>query len=71
MLTQEKLNNIHKLPLSEVKQILNECEEALGVTDMETASNVLGIGKRRVYQLMNEGNSISIGSHKFICINLL
>jgi hypothetical protein len=71
MLTQEKLNNIHKLKLDEIFQIFHECEEALGIIDLEDSSKILGIGKRRIYQLMNDSNSIKIGRHKFPCINIL
>lgn len=71
MLTKEKLKNIHKLSLFEVKQIYYECEEVLGLSDLETSSKALGVSKRRIYQLMNKSNSITIGKHKFPCINLI
>jgi predicted DNA-binding transcriptional regulator AlpA len=71
MLPQEKLNNIHKLKLEEVLQIFHECEEALGIVDIDEASKILCISKRRIYQLMTDKNSIEIGIHKFPCINLL
>jgi predicted DNA-binding transcriptional regulator AlpA len=70
MLSQEKLNNIHKLKSEEILQIFHECEEYLGLVDMEESEKILGISKRRVYQLMNQNNSIEIGKHKFPCINL-
>jgi len=70
MLSQDKLNNIHKLKHEEILQIFHECEEVLGIVDLEESKKALGIGKRRIYQLMNENNSIKIGRHKFPCINL-
>jgi hypothetical protein len=71
MLTPEKLNNIHKLNPDEVRQIFLECVEYWGLEDMDTAEKLLGISKRRIYQKMNENNSISIGRHKLPCINLM
>lgn len=71
MLSQDKLNNIHKLKQDEILQIFHECEEALGLVDIEDASHILAIRKRRVYQLMNDSNSIKIGRHKFPLINIL
>jgi hypothetical protein len=70
MLTQEKLNNIHRLNPEEVMQILHECEEYLGIVDMDQAESILHISKRRIYQKMNDKNCQSIGRHKFPCINL-
>jgi predicted DNA-binding transcriptional regulator AlpA len=69
MLSQDKLNNIHKLNFDEILQIFHECEEALGLVDIEDAAHILAISKRRVYQLMKEGNYINIGKHKFPLIN--
>lgn len=71
MIAKEKLNNLHKLDLTDIGLIFLECEEALGLVDVETASIILGVSKRRVYQMMNDKNSISIGRHKFPCINLM
>ena len=71
MLQQEKLNNIHKLKNEEVLQILHECVEALGLVDMETATMALGVSKRRIYQLMNDNNSLVAGKHKLPLINLI
>jgi hypothetical protein len=71
MLTQDKLNNIHKLNPEEILQILHECEEALGLVDISEASNILCLSKRRIYQKLNPANSIKIGNHIFPCINLL
>ena len=71
MLSQDKLNNIHKLKSEEIIQIFHECEEALGLVDMESASLALGLSKRRLYQLMDEKNSIQIGCHKLPLVNLI
>ena len=71
MLSEDKLNNIHKLKPDEIVQIFHECEEALGLVDLTDSSNILGISKRRVYQLLNNKNSLVIGKHKFPFINLM
>ena len=71
MLSQDKLNNIHKLKQDEILQIFHECEEALGLVDIEDAAHILAISKRRIYQLMTDKNSIKIGRHKFPLINIL
>ena len=71
MISQEKLNSIHRLELPEVVQILDECIEALGLTDIETARQALGVNRSRVYQLMNDKTSYKIGKHKFLMINTL
>jgi len=71
MLSREKLNNIHRLELEEIKQIFHECVEALGLVDIETASMLLCVSKRRVYQLMNNNNSITVSRHKLPLINLM
>lgn len=70
MLSEDKLNNIHKLNPKEVLQIFHECEEYLGLVSISEASHILGRSKRRIYQLMNDSNTIIIGIHKFLCINL-
>jgi len=70
MITREKLNNLRRLPLEDILQIFHECVGALAITDMDEAQHALGISKRRIYQLMDQNNSIQIGKHKFPCINL-
>jgi hypothetical protein len=71
MLSEDKLNNIHKLELEEILQIFHECKIALGLEDMENASKALGVSKRRLYQLMDYNNSIQIGCHKLPLVNLI
>jgi len=71
MISREKLNNIHKLSLEEVKQILYECIEALGLSDINEAKEALGISRGRIYQKMNENNSLQLGIHKLPMINLM
>lgn len=70
MISREKLNKLHSLEQEEILQIFHECAEALGLVDMETATKLLNRSKRRIYQLMNDNNSVKIGSHKFLFINL-
>ena len=67
---KQKLNNIYSLKSDEIREILYTCIDALGVVDIREAQNALGVGRQRVYQLMNENNTIKIGSHKFLCINV-
>ena len=71
MIQEHKLNNICNLEFEEIKQILDTCIDVLGVVDINEAKNALCIGRQRVYQLMNEKNTIKIGNHKFLSINLL
>jgi len=70
MLTEKKLNGIHRLEPTEVLQIFLECEIALGIVDLFEAEKILCISKRRIYQKMSKSNSVQIGKHKFPCINL-
>lgn len=71
MLTNDKLNNIHKLNSDEVIQILHECVEYIGMADIETASRVLGISKRRLYQKLTPSNHLKLGIRIIPFINLL
>lgn len=54
-----------------MKKILDECIEALGVCDIETAKNIFQVHRSRVYQIMNDKNTLQIGIHKFPLINLM
>lgn len=71
MIQEKKLSNIYNLNYDEIKQILYTCIDVLGMIDVEEAQQALGVGRQRVYQLMNENTTIKIGTHKFICINLI
>jgi tRNA U38,U39,U40 pseudouridine synthase TruA len=71
MITQEKLNKLHELNKEEVKQILDECIEVLGVCDISESCEALNVQKSRIYQLMNDKNTLQIGKHKFLMINKL
>lgn len=71
MLTQEKLYSLRRLPDEEKLQILLECIGDLCVSDMEDSKNILILSKRRIYQKLNDKNSIKIGRHIFPCINIL
>ncbi len=57
------------LPLDDVKAILNECIEALGITDIETTCFALNVQRSRIYQIMNSDNTLQIGKHKYLMIN--
>ena len=69
MLSQEKLNSLHKLQQLEVEQILYECIEILGVVDIQEACEALNVQRSRIYQIMNEKNIIIIGKHKYLKLN--
>lgn len=68
---KEKLNNIYNLQSLEIKEILYTCIDALGAVDINESCNALGVKRARIYQLMNENNTIKIGNHKYLCINLI
>lgn len=69
-LTKTQIKNIHALPPDMVKEILDECIERLAVCDIEEACNVLKVQRSRIYQLMNNNNTLKIGKHKFLMINI-
>jgi len=71
MITEQQENNIYHLPDEDKLKILRICASALSITDMENASKILNIGKRRIYQRLNDKNSIQLGIHKFPAINLI
>jgi hypothetical protein len=71
MITEQNINNLHKLSKEDVKIIMHECAEILCVCDIKESEQILGKKKRRIYQLMNEENTFHIGIHKFPCINLI
>lgn len=70
MISQQRLNNIHQLPLNDVVLILDECIEALGLCDIQQSCKALGVQRSRIYQLMNNINTKQIGIHKFLMINI-
>jgi len=72
MITEQQINNLHKLPKTDVKILLDTCLDILGTCDIDEAKSALGYKNRsRIYQLMIDKNTATIGSHKFICVNLL
>ena len=71
MVTEKQLDNVYNLPLEDIRLVLDVCIEALGVVDIQDAQKILHINRSRVYQKMNDNNSIRIGKHKYPCINLL
>ncbi len=70
MITEKQQRNIMKMPMDDVRQLLDICIDRLGVVDVQDAQQILAVGRSRVYQLMNEKTSIKIGRHKFIMINM-
>jgi len=71
MIQEKKLSNIYNLNYDEIKQILYTCIDALGMVDVEEAQQALGVGRQRVYQLMDNDSTVNIGKHKFPCINII
>ena len=69
MVTEKQLSNIYNLPKEDLRQILDVCIDALGMVDVQDGCNALGIGRARLYQLMNDQNTLKIGIHKFYLIN--
>lgn len=72
MLTEKRLDNIHKLPKEDILKILHECAEALGIVTVEEFSELAHISKRTVYDHIEKKiiPSFEIGNHKFPLINL-
>lgn len=64
------MTDLSKLTDNQVKELLYECIEVLGVADIDSARMALGVSRCRIYQLMKPENTITIGKHKFLCINL-
>jgi hypothetical protein len=71
MIVEHKKQNLSKLPFDDLKEILDICLDELGVVDIQQAREVTGLSRPRIYQLMTDQNTIKIGKHKFISINLL
>lgn len=70
MITEQQKNNIANLTLDDLKEILDICIDELGAADIETAMKALDINRSRVYQVMNDTNTLKIGKHKFLLINI-
>ena len=69
MITEQQKQNIASLPIDDLIEILYICKEELGIVDVPEAMHALGVSRVRVYQLMNENNTFTIGKHKFLMIN--
>ena len=71
MLSQSKLNNIHKLKPEEQLQILHECAEALGLVDIKQAEKATGLKKRTIYDHMHNSKigKYPLGDHIFPLLN--
>lgn len=66
-----KLYNIYnQLSIEERKQLLDICIDDLGVIDTPLVQNLLHINRSRVYQIMKPGNTLAIGKHKFLMLNV-
>lgn len=69
--TREQLDEINKLSIEQKKELLYICLEDLGIDDVEGARQALCVNRARIYQKMNDNNTLKIGKHKFLMINNL
>jgi hypothetical protein len=68
-MTETQKNNIANLSKEDLKELLDICIEELGVIDITEAKLALGVSRQRIYQIMNNKNTLVIGKHKFLMIN--
>jgi len=70
-MTENQLNNIHKLPKDDLIIILNECIESLGCVSVQEYSQIMDMPKRTVYLKMKQGKIkfIKLSEHLFPIIN--
>lgn len=59
-------NNLSK---DEIKLLLDICIDELGIVDVKEAMYILNVNRSRIYQIMNDNNTLKIGNHKFLMIN--
>jgi hypothetical protein len=68
-MTEIQKNNVANLSKEDLKELLDICIEELGVIDIAEARLALCVSRQRIYQIMNEKNTLIIGKHKFLMIN--
>lgn len=71
MITDKQKLNIYKMSTVDKMELLNICIEELGVVDVPTCAKIFDISRGRVYQKMNDKNTLPIGKHKFPMANVL
>ena len=49
--------------------LLDICIDDLGVVDVNDAMYILNVNRSRIYQIMDDNNSLKIGKHKYLMIN--
>ena len=65
------INEIYKLSASDKKKVLDNCIDDLGIVDIQTAQMLLGVNRSRIYQLMNKSNTLQVGKHKYLMVNVI
>ena len=68
-MTELQKQNVSKMSASDLRELLDICIEELSVVDVNEAMIALKVGRQRVYQLMNDNNTLKIGKHKFLMLN--
>jgi len=65
-----KLYNFYnKLSYQERKELLDICIDDLGVVDTPDVMKILNVNRSRIYQIMNDKNTLKIGKHKYLMLN--
>ena len=70
-LTDKQITAIHKLDAQTVLETMHECAERLGLVTVEEYSQIIGVGKRKVYQDIKDKKKMhfEISGHVFAVIN--
>lgn len=70
-LTDKQIAAIHKLDAQTALQTMHECAERLGLVTVEEYSNIMGEGKRTVYQAIKDKKKMhfELSGHVFPAIN--
>ena len=70
-MNKDKIYNFYNnLSIEERKELLGACLDDLGVIDTPSATKLLKVSRSRVYQIMNDFNTLEIGKHKFLMLNV-
>lgn len=70
-ITDKQIANIQNLDSQAVLEIMHECAERLGLVTVEEYSQIIGVGKRKVYQDIKDKKKMhfEISGHVFAVIN--
>ena len=64
------INEIYKLSDCDKKKVLDNCIDDLGIVDVQTAMQLLSVNRSRIYQIMNKNNTMNLGKHKYLMLNV-